>query len=274
MRQVLADLAKGVRSREDERRPSRERAADEAVGDVGGKAEAVGLEAAQRGELGRAKIMHDSEGSAAGIEVVLRRRIERVHRKAREADPGTGRRLLAIGLKAGGDGNRGVRAGVDVHLGAGRSQGLLTQVAGVVSRSRAGEAHVRNVAICAVGLRRNADRDLVADWAVRRGCDLAQIVTAVFGADLEAALLGRVIGRDADGASLGVLAEQRALRAAQDFDAREVEEADVEGALWQRHAVDVVGDRWRDQGRGRADAANVQQVRFGYARVGKIEVGD
>src|SRR6185437_10919315 len=73
--------------------------------------------------------------------------------------------------------------------------------------------------------------------------EVAQIVAAAGGAADESRRVGRRVRHDADRAADGVRAEQRALRALQDFDAVHVEQLLVrtDGAR-QVHAVEVDAD--------------------------------
>src|SRR6185369_9274060 len=80
---------------------------------------------------------------------------------------------------------------------------------------------------------------------IRRRLHVEAVERTARDAALEHELLARIAGHDRDGAADGVTAEERALRALQDFHALDVEHARVRAdAAREVHAVDVHADVW------------------------------
>ena len=133
----------------------------------------------------------------------------------------------------------------------------------------------RSVALLVVA--RRADGEGVAEGNVHEAVQLRRIVVADVDGHAGFVAVPRLVGQDVDGAAGGVTAVQRALGAAQDFDALDVEEvrrAEVVGN--QRNVVLVNADAGVGARRARAlgaDAADLEVIPA-EVRVGEVDVRD
>ena len=105
-------------------------------------------------------------------------------------------------------------------------------------RIDAAEIELVDIAVLVLEHARDAREQVVGQLEVDAGAQADAVAAAVGGFDEAVARARRLLGEHLDRAAFGVAARQRALRAAQDLDAVEVEQ--VEHRAGQLRIVDVV----------------------------------
>ncbi len=135
-------------------------------------------------------------------------------------------------------------------------------------------ARVVDEAVAASAREREAPGDLAAERTGDRGLGLEEVVAAVTHLDVTFGREVRPAARDVDRACRRVLAEERALRSAQHFDLRDVEEVERRsGRARVEHAVDVETDARLDAVVGQAERrAHAADGHRRVARVGRVEL--